>query len=228
MLKTMSQGPKSPATELLDFVAHARSRGMEYETIRHMLLAGGWKDREIASVFADEGLNMPIPSARQKGGAREAFYHLSAFTCLYVATVSLIMMLFSVIDVAMPDPAETYWQPEWTYSTIRSALSTVVVFAPLYLVFSWLIGRETRQGTIMSGGAVERWLTYLTLFVIVITVLVDAASLIYMLLEGEMTGRVLIKAFTLLLIVGGAFAYLWRGTYRWSNKPSSSELVGQA
>jgi hypothetical protein len=182
------------------------------------LLSSGWKEKEIANAFAAESLQMPIPLAHGKGGAREAFYHLSSFTCLYVATVSLVVMLFSLIDVAFPDPVDSSYWNEWKFSTIRSSLSSLIVFFPLYLVFSWLIRAETKNGTIKSGGGVERWLTYLTLFVIVMTVLIDASTLIFTLLEGDLTARVLIKAFVLLVVVGGVFAYLWMETYRWSVK----------
>ncbi len=205
------------------FVQHARSCGMEFGAIRHLLLSAGWKEKEIADVFAAEMLQMPIPLAHGKGGAREAFYHLSAFTCLYVAAVSLIVMLFSLIDIAFPEPVSYAYENEWTYTTIRSALSSLVVFFPLYAVFHWLIRRETNSGAIISGGGIERWLTYLTLFVIVMTVLVDASTLIFKLLEGDLTARIVIKAIVLLVVVGGVFTYLWMETYRWSVK----QLVGK-
>ena len=216
MLKTLARERDTGGSNLEEFTAHARSKGMEYATIWRLLSAGGWKEKEIARVIAADGLERSIPSASQKGGAREAFFHLSAFTCLYVAAISLIVMLFNLIDIALPDPTDSYWEPEWTYSSIRSALSTVIVFAPLYVVFNWLIRRERHRGVTISGGGVERWLTYLTLFAIVMAILVDASVLIYLLFEGEMTARVLLKGFTLLAVAGGAFAYLWTGTHRWS------------
>jgi hypothetical protein len=47
---------------------------MDYEAIRHMLLSAGWKDKQIAQAFAEGQLQVPIPAAKQQGGAREAFY----------------------------------------------------------------------------------------------------------------------------------------------------------
>ena len=85
MSKTAVDQPSTDQSEIGAFVEHARSCGMEYGAIRHLLLSAGWKEKEIATVFAAETLQMPIPLAHGKGGAREAFYHLSAFTCLYVA-----------------------------------------------------------------------------------------------------------------------------------------------
>jgi hypothetical protein len=211
--------------ELDAFVAHARDRGMGHETIRHMLLALGWKEKEIACVFADRELALPIPAAHRKGGAREAFLHLTAITCMYVAAVSLVLMLFNLVNLSIPDPVDGYWEADWYRTSIRSSMSSLIVFFPLAVLFSWLIRRETSRGAITAGGAVERWLTYLTLFVIVMTVLIDGSTLIYLLLEGEMTTRVLVKGFILLAVVGVAFTYLWIGTYRWSAKPKLDDTV---
>jgi len=226
MLKTIPEGQQNRAEELVAFVAHARDRNMEYETIRHMLLSSGWKDKEIANVFAAHELEVPIPAARRKGGAREAFFHLTAFTCMYVAAVSLIIMLFNLVNLSISDPLDSDWETDWSRSSVRSAVSTLVVFFPLCVVFNWLVRRETRRGAIMSGGTVERWLTYLTLFVVVMTVLAEASTLIYLLLEGEMTARVLIKGCILFAVVGSAFAYLWIGTYQWSAKTKSAVQAG--
>jgi hypothetical protein len=212
--------------ELESFIKHAHEQNMSDEMIRHLLLSSGWKDKEICNRLASVSLKLPIPKSREKGGAREAFFHLSAFTCLYVSAVGFIIMVFSLIDVTIPDATQEYWNDEWTYSKIRSALSTVVVFFPLYLVFNWLIQRDVRSGKAVAGGGVQRWLTYLTLFVIVMTILIDAAALLFWFLEGEMTIRLLLKAFVLFAVMCGAFAYVWWGATKWSTKPMAEAKVG--
>lgn len=227
MLKNSTDSSTEAVHDVAGFIRHARDRNMSHEMIRHLLLSGGWKDKEICNQLALIELNWPIPLAREKGGAREAFFYLTAFTCLYVSAVAFIIMVFNLIEVTIPDATDDFWTAEWAYSTIRSTLSTVVVFFPLYLVFTWLIHRDTKRGKIVAGGAVERWLTYLTLFVIGMTVLIDAASLLYWLLEGEVTIRLVCKAFVLFVVMCGIFAYLWRGSMRWAGKTKTQEVSGQ-
>jgi hypothetical protein len=210
---------------LVKFTEAARNRGVEYGMIRQLLLSAGWKDAKIAKAFT-AGLETPIPEVSQKRGAIEAFYHLSAFTCLYIAVVSLLVMLFELLDLALPDAAESYYSPESSLSSIRFSLSTVIVFSPLYVVFSRLIHQQAQRGELIQGGIVQRWLTYLSLFVIVITVLFDAATLVFALLEGELTTRIVIKGTTLLSVVGSVFAYLWLETKRWYRNPKHYPRVG--
>lgn len=212
--------------ELDSFIRHAREQKMSDEMIRHLLMSRGWKDKEICTGFASVALEFPIPVSREKGGAREAFFHLSAFTCLYVSAVAFIIMIFNLLDVTIPDATREYWSDEWSYTTIRSTLSTVVVFFPLYLVFTWFIHQDVSCGKIVVGGGVERWLTYLTLFVIVMTILIDASALIFWFLEGEMTMRLLLKAFVLFAVMCGAFAYVWWGATKWSTKSLAEANVG--
>ncbi len=227
MLKTSPYESSDNVDKLVGFTELARERGMEFGTIRQLLLSAGWKDATIRQAFS-AGMEIPIPQTAQKGGAIEAFYHLSAFSCLYVAIVSLVSMLFNLIDMALPDAADSYYgySSEWTLSSIRFALSFVIVFSPLYLLFNRLIRSQTLRGALVRGGTVQRWLTYLTLFVIVVTVLVDAATLVFTLLEGEMTLRVFMKCFILFAAVGGVFVYLWMETKKWSMKLKSAEVRG--
>lgn len=213
--------------ELDIFIKHAREQKMSDEIIRHLLLSRGWEEKEVCTGFASVALNLPIPVSRVKGGAREAFFHLSAFTCLYVSAVAFIIMVFNLLDVTFHDAAQDYWNDEWSYTTIRSAMSTVIVFFPLYMLFAWLIHREVKGGRIVAGGGVERWLTYLTLFVIVVTILTDAASLLFWFLEGGMTMRLLLKAFVLFAVMCGAFVYVWWGAAKWSEKSKAESKLGE-
>lgn len=209
--------------QLDSFIRHARDQEMSDEMIRHLLMSSGWKDKEICAGLASVALELPIPDSREKGGAREAFYHLSAFTCLYVSTVALLFFLFNLLDVTLPNAGgRVAGVGDWQYSTLRSSTSTLIVFFPLYLFFAWFIRREVRSGGMIAGGGVERWLTYLTLFVIVMTILIDAASLVYSLLEERVFLRVLLKALVLFAVMCGAFLYVWWGTRLWSAKTGNA------
>ena len=54
----------------------------------------------------------------------------------------------------------------------------------------------------------RRWLGYLSIFVGALTLSGDAMTLIYFLLEGQLTVRFLLKAAVLFLIAGSLVLYL--------------------
>ena len=61
-----------------------------------------------------------------------------------------------------------------------------------------------------DSAAVRRWLTYLTLFVAAIVLVVDMITLVYNLLGGELSVRFLLKVLVAAVIAGSIFGYyLW-------------------
>ena len=109
------------ADKLADFIAQARQKGMDHATIFLILRRSGWKEREIAEAFAARDLAMPIPQRPGVGSARDAFYHLLAFTALYIAAISLIVLLFTFIDFTLPDPATRKPVGNWNILSPASA-----------------------------------------------------------------------------------------------------------
>ncbi len=55
-----------------------------------MLLAAGWKERDIASAVANESLDLPVPEPGGTGNARDAFLILLTFASLYITVSSVI------------------------------------------------------------------------------------------------------------------------------------------
>ena len=210
--------------ELIRFVDHARDKGMDHATIRQLLLSAGWKEKDIAEVFCTRDLELPIPkpivasAARPRGRpgsawprrARDAFFHLVMFGALYTWATSLILLLFTYIDFAFPDPAWRISQPrlEEALSIIRAQLAIVIVAFPIYLVLWHFLLREVRRDPEKAKGAIRRWLGYLSLFVGAVTLAADAITFIYYLFEGQLTIRFLLKVSVLFLIAGSLFYYL--------------------
>ena len=98
--------------ELIEFVEHARQKGLDYVTIRHLLSSRGWKEKEIAEAICTRDLELPIPSppagrsvgpVRLRGRlgsawprmARDALLHLLTFGALYTWATSLILLFFT-------------------------------------------------------------------------------------------------------------------------------------
>jgi len=65
------------------FIRHARERGLDYATIRSLLIDAGWKDKQVGQALAEQMLDVPVPRPPGGGSAKDTFFHLIAFTALY-------------------------------------------------------------------------------------------------------------------------------------------------
>lgn len=211
---------------LIRFVDHARTRGLDHQTIRHMLVSVGWRERDIAEVFCQRELDLPVPQPpaarpikttgiRRKGSvwsrrARDGFLNLFAFGALYTWATSLIVLLFLCIDLTFPDPAwrMSHTRLEMALSNIRADLAILMVAFPVFLVSWHYLLHETRRDPERAGSGVRRWLGYLSLFVGVVTLSADTMTLLYFLLEGQLTVGFALKSATVFLIAGSLVAYL--------------------
>lgn len=211
--------------ELIRFVDHARDKGLDHATIRQLLLSAGWKDNDIAEIVCKRDLAMPLPKPptvvsstrpRRRSGsvwprrARDAFFHLLTFGALYTWATSLVLLFFTYINFALPDPAwrTSQRQIDEAMSIIRAELAIVIVAFPIFLILWHFLLREVRRDSEKAKGAIRRWLVYLSIFIGSLTLSGDVITLIYFLLEGQMTTRLLLKAGVLFVIAGSLVLYL--------------------
>jgi hypothetical protein len=173
-----------------------------------LLLAAGWKEKDVAQALAAHALDMPVPSPPDTGGARDAFLHLTAFTALYAAAIAGVGLLFDYVNRLLPDPAfrELARYAAGSLSAMRWSLAILLVSSPAFLGLSHFLLREMRKDPEKTWSAVRRWLTYLTLFVAAVTLAADFMTLVYFFLEGEISVRFLAKV----AIVGGIAALVLR------------------
>jgi hypothetical protein len=132
---------------------------------------------------------------------------LGALTALYVSLASLVTLLFSVVTLALPDPAERYWEVEQASESIRFAFASILIFFPAYLALTRYVNHIRRRE---DGGeylTLTRWLIYLSLFVGGAILLGDAVAVVYSWLNGELTLRFFLKAAILAAVVKSAFFY---------------------
>ncbi len=195
--------------ELKQFIAHARQKGMDHSTIRMLLLSAGWKEKDIAEAVTEESLDMPIPLPTDGGGARDAFFHLLSFVSLYTTVISTIILFFTYINKLFPDAALEQYQTDETgrLTTIRWSVAAIIVSYPLFVWISRILIKEMSKHTEKAVGGVRRWLTYFTLFVTASALMGDVITLIFYLLEGELSVRFLLKVTVVLGIAGAVFLY---------------------
>ena len=59
-----------------------------------------------------------------------------------------------------------------------------------------------------AKSGVRRWLSFLSLFVGAVTLMLDVIWAIYYFVEGDLTTRFLLKVLVLFIVTGGVFLYL--------------------
>ncbi len=197
------------ASSLHAFIAHARGKNMDHQTIRMLLLSAGWKEKDIASALASETLTMTIPLPSDTGSARDAFFHLLAFTTLYATVISLVLLAFTYIGRWFPDAAmmDYAYANSSDFSTIRWSIAVIVISFPMFLFLSRVLHREFLSKPEKLNSGVRRWLTYLTLFVTACALIGDGITLLFTLLSGELTLRFILKVLAVLVLSGLPFGY---------------------
>ena len=194
------------STDLAAFIEHARDKGMDHATIRMLLLAAGWKEKDVIEALAKTTLEMQIPAPPDRGGAREAFFHLLMFAAFYASVFAVVILLFRYIDRLFPDAAWSDFAST-TLPAIRWSLAFTIVCFPVFLWLSRLLLVEMRAQPERSWSGTRRWLTYLTLFLASLALGGDVVTLVFRLLEGELTARFILKVLVVLAIAGLAFVY---------------------
>jgi Domain of unknown function (DUF5671) len=137
---------------------------------------------------------------------REAFTYVLMFATLFVTAYSLGDLLFSMINRAFPDPAESGVR-ESILLQIRWSLSCLIVAFPIFLWMAWLIARLVGADPTKRTSRVRRQLTYITLFIAACVLIGDVISVVYSFLGGELTTRFVLKVITVGLIAGSVFGY---------------------
>lgn len=132
--------------------------------------------------------------------------YLVLFTTLYLSAYNLGSLLFELIEIAFPDPADAA-AAMFREARIRWALSALVVAFPVFFYMTLLIGRTVRGDATKRASKIRRHLTYLSLFVASCVLIGDVTTLVYNALGGELTTRFLPKVLVVAAIAGTGFGY---------------------
>lgn len=170
---------------------------------------------------------MDTTQQKPKVTPKDFFLWLGAMVALYISATSLILLVHQYINIWFPSELERYGAD--FSSTIRIAISSLVVVFPLYVWLTRILHQDIRMEPIKKELWVRRWLIFLTLFVAGGTIAIDLISLIYTFLDGELTARFTLKALTILIVLGGGFWYYLKELHGiWEAKESLSKMIGGA
>ena len=144
---------------------------------------------------------MKIKSRRR----RRIFCVYQTMVALYVSAVSLLNLLFEIINASFPD-ALNFSYDNFS-SGMRWSIASLLIVFPLYIFLSWFINKDLATNPLKKNLGIRKWLTYLTLFVAGVAIITDLIMLINTFLGGEITVRFAFKVLAVLIVAGVAFAY---------------------
>lgn len=146
------------------------------------------------------------PNQKPKGNAKDFFLNLGAIVALYTVLISLVNLLFTIINQAFPQVTSGY--NFYSSPSISWPVATLIIFFPILVLLMWLLEKSYVTEPERQNMGIHRWLTYITLFVSGLVVAGDLITVIYYFIDGqELTTAFLLKVLVLLLVAGGLFLY---------------------
>lgn len=139
--------------------------------------------------------------------AKHFVLQLGSLGSLYLSLAFLLVLLFGLINIIIPDAADNSWDIEGAQSMIRIGIAMVIVFFPTYLILTRSVNKLRRKETKGKYLGLTKWLIYLSLLVGGLVLLIDLVTVIMTFLEGEISERFVLKALSVLVVIGFAFFY---------------------
>lgn len=167
---------------------------------------------------------------KPKTTPKDFFLYVSSFATLYVSAVSLVSLLFAIINKAFPDALNVYYTDLYS-GGMRFAIASLIIVFPIYLVIAVYLNKYLRANPERKEVSVRKWLTFFTLFLTGVTVVSDLIVLVNTFLGGEITTRFILKVIAVLVValaVFGYYLYDMRKTFSAESKNRTTLIVSLA
>lgn len=140
---------------------------------------------------------------RPKLGIGFFFLSLGVLVSLITTVVSFLNLVFATLDVKFPDVLNASYQygyNTYQYDGIRSALATLIIFFPVFLIVSYFWNKLYKKGVGHIDEIIRKWMMYLILFLSSIAIVIDLVTLVRYFVAGEITNRFIYKVIATLLV----------------------------
>lgn len=138
---------------------------------------------------------------------RNVILQVGSLIALYLSASFLLTLVFGLINISYPSAADSYWEIESASESIRIGFAMLIVFFPTYIVLMRLMNRYRRSDNSNLYQNITKWLIYLSLLIGGMVLLGTLVTTIYTFLNGDLTTRFILKAVSVLAVVGMAFHY---------------------
>jgi len=144
-----------------------------------------------------------------KTSPKDFFLNLGIIVTLYVWVVSVLNLIFSIINSAFP--LTDYYNSNYGYyssSPISWPVATLIIVFPIFILLSWLLEKDFRLEPEKRNLNVRRWLSYITLSLTGIAIVIDLVILLYSFLSGEiLTISFVLKVVSVAVVSSVVFFY---------------------
>jgi hypothetical protein len=210
--------------DLAEYVRVSFAAGATQADIAASLREAGWSEEQIANALRGPAMpepGMPAPKLRPqpKPTPWEGLLYLVLFAALFAGAFSLGDLIFSLLDHYFVEPI--------TYTggfdqAVQSAIARILVAVPVFLFAAHRVGRMLVHDPANRTSPVRRWAIIVALFIAVMFMIGDAATLVTYALRGEIYPRLLLKVATVAAIAGTVFIYFMRDLGRRAETRRSS------
>lgn len=150
----------------------------------------------------------PNQISKPKMSVKDFFLNLGAIVALYTVVVSLLNLLFTVINVAYPQVSNGYNYYSYGSQSISWPVAILIIFFPILILLMWLLEKDYSIDPEKKNLALRKWLSYITLFVSGMTLAVDLVMVLYYFIDGqELTVGFLLKVASVLVVSLAVFMY---------------------
>jgi hypothetical protein len=131
------------------------------------------------------------------------FLSLGLLITLITSVVSFLNLVFGTLDKRFPDVLNSNYQygyVSYDYNAIRSALATLIIFFPIFLVVSYFWKKFSKINLGKIDEVVRKWLIYIILFLSALVTAIDLVTLVRYFVAGEITTRFILKVVAVLIV----------------------------
>ena len=147
-------------------------------------------------------------STNLRSTPKDFFLHLLNIVTFYIAVINFITLFLQYINVLFPDPLNFYHTG--MTDAVRLSMSILLIAVPVYILTSWMLGKDLKGTPEKRELGLRKWLIYLTLFVAAITIIIDLITLVNNFLSGELTIQFFLKTIVVLIVAVVVFGYyIW-------------------
>lgn len=151
-----------------------------------------------------ENTNIP------KETAKDLFLHLLSAATFYISVIAFITLWWQYINFLFPDKLNMPGYGSSIYNTLLWATSSLAVAFPVYLLTSWIIGKDFKENILKRESHVRKWLWYVTLFISAMTMIIDLMVIVFNFLKGDLTIQFFLKLMVILVVASAVLGYfLW-------------------
>lgn len=205
---------------LSEYVTGRIRTGVAKAEIREELLSLGWTEEEMEAAYrsAVVSLGAPLPSEgnratlSQKASTVDVVINFFSFILLGIVASALGTLFFQVINSFFPDAldiANNFYGREQATSAIHYSIAALMIGFPLYFLAMRVWFRKFREDEGRAESKLSKWLTYLVLLVTAVTIVGDLITVVFTVLQGEISVRFFLKALTILVIAGAIFGFYY-------------------